>query len=511
MYPRVPTALPSASPRSKAPLSIYSTLHSPSREIALGNSAAHAVEIKRKDEVSIPPHLAESFRLLNANLDTLEKMFRRVNTFTQTEIFMAAAKGAVLFESQRQVLAEVVRCCESEIKFLTSKLLDSAEKENDLFASPEEKSATVGWQCIYSTIAGAARVCNAETAALFVLDKGLHDKKPESAALVEKEQSMRMAALVSAHRLTPLDNGTLHLDVLEVVQSVAETKCSVNAKSSQNIRKAKTGFDTILACPIFIPQSDGAVCGVIVLLNRIVEAKNAAKSFSHEDEGRLFHVAEVVAEILWSFQLATNGSEFISPTSWENTWNVATHEDAVLRPSFRETVARGFVYRDNGVAPTTSAKHIAMQSSKQRTAIAPSTVLVDVIAECDMLQQSLENAKKEIDSKNLEIAEAGVKMQSLKLDVRNALKQAEEMRMSNERLLRHSFVTPLPVDSSPPTEISLLDNPGRIDGRSMSAEGSLDDYISTSKQRGEAFQSFNKVSKKTVGVGPQSARRAKRL
>lgn len=339
-------------------------------------------------------------------------------------------KGNTLFDQQRNILNDIVKCSEAEIKFLTAKLLDSNTKEQDLFATPQQKSTLIGWQTIYGMLSVTAINSHAEKAALFV---------PEAS------KGLRLASFVSTDKLTPLSDGSIQVDIVEIAEAVIRTKCSVNARAPVTHRSnqatsphhVKSGYQTILCCPVF---RDAVVVGAVAFLNhRPLNPTAPIRLFTVEDEARAVHCAENVSQMLTLFQLLENPM-FLSPTNWENTWNIATHSESVLGNYSAEVPSRNFVYRDDGALPTTSAKQVELQTSKQRSVIPPTLHLLDLLTNRTEALKRIAELETMLSLRDQRIQQLESSLLDSKYVAETACKGAETMRMANERLLRQAFV-----------------------------------------------------------------------
>lgn len=404
---------------------------------------AGKVSVPHRTEPTIPPHLSTAFRQLKNNLDSLENLFRHISTCTQTEIYLSSMKGNTLFDQQRNILSDIVKCSEAEIKFLTAKLLDSNSKEQDIFATPQQKSTLIGWQTIYGMLSVTAVNCHAEQAALFVLDA------------TSSSSGLRLASFVSTDKLTPLADGSLQVDILEIAEAVVRTKCSVNARApvvqratqiSLPHQQAKSGYQTIFCCPVF---RESVVIGALTLLNhRPLNPTAPVRLFTVEDEARAVHCAENVSQMFTFFQLLEKPA-FLSPTNWENTWIIATHGESVLGNFSNEITSKSFVYRDDGSAPTTSAKQVELQTSKQRAAIPPTVHLKDLLTDRNEAVRRISALEEALLQRDIRIQQLESSLVDTKYVAETACKGAETMRMANERLLRQSFVPEGYHDSDP--------------------------------------------------------------
>jgi hypothetical protein len=410
----------------------------------------------------------------------------RLGTFTQTEAFMAGSKATILFRAQHEVVGQLVRCCDAEIEFLSKKLADSEHRSKAAFESPKLKSDHVGWNSIYCSLAALGRVCGAARGAVFVIPSDCVVTSDTDFA-----RSLKLAAFVSSTKLTPLEKGALHADILDIASTVAATRCSVNAKAIADSRKGKHGFSTILACPILNPRGSGSPFGVVALLDKIPPAGGSltSKLFSVEDEARLSHGSEALAEILDSFGLisATSSLSFISPTNFENTWNVGTHEDTVLRRVFQDPTPRGYIFRDDGVAPTTAARRAEMVTSRQRVMISHSSQLVDTLGRCEELESELRELRSKLLEKVSGIDSLELRLADAVRDKERSEKHADSLRLANELILRNAFV---------------------VAGQSHSLVPSVDDV----PVNPEAHVQRKVISTPHyVAVGPQSSRRTHRM
>jgi hypothetical protein len=467
------------------PVTLFGTLHSPSRETELGDDAKQSVSVPEKHVAPFPRHVRQYFRQLEANVDSLERLFKNVSTFTQTEAFRA----------QHDAVAQLVKCCEVEIDFLSKKLGDSEQRSQAPFESPKDKSSLVGWNSVYCNLASLGRVCGAGRAAIFVIPAGCVVSSD-----AELAKAMKLSSFVSSAKLTPLEKGALHADVLEIAVTVASTRCSVNAKAVVGSRRAKQGFSTILACPILNPRGSGSPFGVVVLMDKVPPPGGSfsSKMFSAEDEARLSHGAELIAEVLDSFSLiSASPASFLSPTNFENTWNVATHEDTVLRRVFQDAPHRGYIFRDDGVAPTTAARHTEMTSSRQRVMISHSSQIVDALKRCEDLESDLKMARDALSVRAAEIASLEERLVGVVHDRDRTRKSADGMRMANELILRNTFV---------------VANGDQIAANSITAAPSeLCDLRSDHEENEYALQKKFKNVYHGLTVGPQSLRRSRRI
>lgn len=470
-------------------VTLFGTLHSTSREEVLGEDAKQSIAVPDRGRMPFPEHVKKYFKQLEYNVNSLESLFKHVSSFTQTEAFMAGSKATTLFRAQHEVVGQLVRCCDAEIEFLSKKLADSEHRSKAAFESPKLKSDSLGWNSVYCTLASLGRVCGAGRGAIFVIP---------SDCVVSSESdfsnSLKLAAFVSSTKLTPLDKGALHADILDIASTVAATRCSVNAKAILDARRGKHGFASILACPILNPRGSGSPFGVVVLMDKIPPPGGslAAKLFSSEDEARLSHGSETLAEVLDSFGLVSTAAHltFISPTNFENSWNVGTHEETVLRRVFQDPSPRGYVFRDDGVAPTTAARKAEMASSRQRVMISQSSQLVDTLKRCGELEDELRLVRSELATSGISISTLEQKLEGLLQAKERTDKHADSMRLANELILRNTFVVERqrsePYSASPP-----LVGP------------ELADHTVQKK--------FGNVSHGSGAVGPQSSRRAHRL
>lgn len=481
-------------------VTLFGTLHSPSREVRLGEDARQSVAVPDKKSTPFPEHVTQYFRQLESNVESLERLFKRVGTFTQTEAFMVGSKATILFRAQHEALAQLVRCCEAEIEFLSKKLADSEQRSLAAFESPKNKSDVIGWNSIYCTLASLGRVCGAGRGAVFIIPAGC-----VVSCDGELAKSMRLAAFVSSTKLTPLDKGALHADILDIASTVAATRCSVNAKAVEDSRRAKHGFATILACPILNPRGSGSPFGVVVLMEKIppLRGSSAAKMFSAEDEARLSHGAETLAEMLDSFGLIASSSlaSFVSPTNFENIWNVATHENTVLRNSFQDPPPRGYIFRDDGVAPTTAAKRAEMTLSRQRVMISHSSQLIDTLKRCEELENELKTLRELLLGKEGEIHSLDHQLVDVINDKERTRKRADAMRMANELILRNTFVAAsrMGVDGGDPCDF-------QCDGVDDASNDAASQQEAPPVHKQKLMNMYHGLT-----VGPQSSRRSQRI
>ncbi|CUG15761.1 Hypothetical protein, putative [Bodo saltans] len=428
----------SASSSVRGP-TLFGTLHSLSKEEQLGEDAKQSVAVPDRGRMPFPEHVRQYFKQLEWNVAALESLFKRVGTFTQTEAFMAGSKATILFRAQHEVVGQLVRCCDAEIEFLSKKLADSEHRSRAAFESPKQKSDQVGWNSVYCSLTALGRICGAARGAVFVIPSDCVVTSGTDFA-----RSLKLAAFVSSTKLTPLDKGALHADILDIASTVAATRCSVNAKAIVDSRRGKHGFSTILACPILNPKGSGSPFGVVALMDKIPPPGGCltSKLFSVEDEARLSHGAEALAEILDSFGLISSSTtlSFISPTNFENTWNVGTHDDTVLRRVFQDPAPRGYIFRDDGVAPATAARRAEMASSRQRVMISHSSQLVDTLKRCEELEDELLRLRSKLSEKESGIDLLENRLADVVREKERTDKHADSMRLANELILRNTFV-----------------------------------------------------------------------
>ena len=473
------------------------------------------VKTARGVETGLPRHILAAFETMSKQLDILHAMYRRINTFNQSELYSVAAKGQALFESQRSILSDTRRACEHEINFLNGKLRDAnAINDYDVFSSPQERSALVGWQCAYSMITSTARMCNADYASVLVRNDNDRDRATSTSGGEEGQENLSLVIFVSASPLNPAtQNYSLPADVAQVCENVIHARCAVNIRvpnpRDRNFGSSqidKRTFQTLLACPILVPQNDSLVLGVVVIANKklspIAAPDQQSRMFTHADEGRLMHCAENLAEVFTAFKLIKPGQPpIISPSYWENVWTLGTRESAVLSSAFRDQPGRGFVYRDDGNVVTSYVRDLEHSKVRQRNMITHKDHLQDLLAQVSELEEKLQESLRQIGEMERAKGDLERALQAEKEGRALALHNAESMRMLSERLLRSAFVSPRELQDIA-SSLSITQDM-LVPSSTFSPAGSSPDLPSLTRDISNVCPPLRR------GLGPQSSRMTK--
>ena len=251
---------------------------------------------------------------------------------------------------------------------------------------------------------------------------------------------LQLVAQVSSKAFGPQRGGSAPPDIAELCRTVCASMCGANI--TPKTAPPNCGYQSLLACPMFLPGHESTVVGVVCLINRqAVHAVN--RRFLADDEYRLMFAAEQLAFLASRLPVGIvveTKTPPLSPHAFQLEWG--RWAAGIVPPSGNDETAldrghaRRFILRSehNGAALVNDLK------ARSRLAITPPEVLKDLAERCEHLTAQLKQAQDRADGERRHARAAEKEWQAARVDQRRAERDADGMRVACHRVLRLAFL-----------------------------------------------------------------------
>lgn len=409
---------------------------------------------------TLPGHMRHTTTVLRANIEALHRFADDLPALTIAEVHASSTRLNALLRAQSSAVDDMATFTASEVRMsketigdLTAHVLEA--ERSDVGAQVQACRAV--YQLLYttSTLVGAAdgfvllapkaelpRVAEVQgPASQTELRMGAASAPYTSpAAPITDQKKLRPIAHVS-HKPIPGPDAGVPRDVYALCTAVAKHICAANVT-------AKTVASTascreMLVCPIMYPGHPTTVLGVVAMAGkRAAHSPTAAgPEFSAADEMRVTCAAEQLAVMLSTLPvgLAESGNVALTPPTFQaelQRWSNGGLRLENQLPSQPEEPPRRFILRTE----QSGTALVNLLRNRARQPVWAPDVLADLVGRLEYVEKELADARRRFEAADTQVARLSSELAETKDEQRTAERDATDMRIACERVLRLAYM-----------------------------------------------------------------------